>query len=88
MELGVAGSDRSVQVGPHRMLVDIRRTLSQLIGEKVDQVLHEITLGHEQILADMRAVTLQLVLGEEDMQELLVRFLMGGLNPLLQLIDV
>ena len=88
MELGIARSDSCVKVGPHRMLVDVRGTLGQLVSEQVDQVLHQVTLGHEQILADVRAVALQLVLGEEDVQELLVSLLMCGLHPLLQLVDV
>ena len=36
----------------------------------------------------MGTVLLQLVLGEEDVEELLVSLLIGGLNPLFQLVDV
>lgn len=65
------------------MLVDIRCLLGQLVSDQVDQVLHEVSLGHKEVLADVGAVLLQLVLGEEDVEELLVGLLVGRLNPLL-----
>ena len=65
------------------MLIDIRCLLGQLVSDQVDQVLHEVSLGHKEVLADVGAVLLQLVLGEEDVEELLVGLLVGRLNPLL-----
>ena len=65
------------------MLIDIRCLLGQLVSDQVDQVLHEVSLGHKEVLTDVSAVLLQLVLGEEDVEELLVGLLVGRLNPLL-----
>ena len=70
------------------MLVDIRGGLGKFISEQVNKVLHKVTLGHEEVLADVGAVLLQLVLGEEDVEELLVGLLVGRLYPLLQLVYV
>ena len=70
------------------MLVDVRRTFGQLVGEQIDQVLHEIPLSHQKVLANVRAVPLKLVLREENVQKLLVCLLMRRLNPLLQLVDI
>lgn len=70
------------------MFVDTVSRLGELVGEQVHQVLHEIALRHEQVLANVSAMSLELVLGEEDVQQLLVGFLMRLLNPLLELVDV
>ena len=88
MELGVGRSDGLVKVVPHAVLVDIRCLFGQLVRDQVNQVLHEVALGHEEVLADVGAVLLQLVLGEEDVEELLVGLLVGRLHPLLQLVYV
>ena len=70
------------------MLIDVRRTFGQLIGKQIDQVLHEISLCHEEVLADVSAVAFQLVLSEEDVQELLVSLFVCRLDPLLQLVNI
>ena len=88
MELGIARSNCSIEICSHSVFVDVRRTFSELIGEKVDKVLHEVTLGHEKVLTDVRAVPLQLVFSEENVQKLLVCLLVRSLHPLLQLIDI
>ena len=38
MELGVAGPDRSIEVSPHRVLVDLTGLLLELISEQVHEV--------------------------------------------------
>ena len=70
------------------MLVDAVCRFGELIGEQVHQVLHQVALGHQQILTDVNAVPFKLVLIEENVQELLVCFLVGLLNPLFQLVNV
>lgn len=88
VELSVGRPDCGVEDGPHRVFVDVRGRLGQLISEQVNEVLHQVALGHEQVLADMSAVLLQLVLGEEDVEKLLVRLLVRSLHPLFQLVYV
>ena len=88
VELSITRSYRRVKIGSHRMLVDVRRTFGQLVGEQIDQVLHEIPLSHQKVLANVRAVPLKLVLREENVQKLLIGLLVRRLNPLLQLVDV
>ena len=70
------------------MLVDIRGGLGKFISEQVNKVLHKVALGHEEVLAYVSTVPLQLVLREQDVQQLLVGLLVRCLDPLLQLIDV
>ena len=65
------------------MLINVRRTFSELIGKKVNKVFHEVTLGHEKILAYVSTVALKLVLREKDVQKLLIGLLMRSFNPLL-----
>lgn len=83
VELSIAWSNRCVKIGSHGMLINVRRTFSELIGKKVDKVFHEVTLGHEKILAYVSTVALKLVLREKDVQKLLIGLLMRSLNPLL-----
>ena len=70
------------------MLVNVRRTFGQFVRQEINEVLHEVALSHEQVLTDVRAVTLQLILREQDVKELLIGLLMSCLYPLLQLIDI
>ena len=88
VELSVGRPDGGVEDGPHRVFVDVGGRLGQLISEQVNEVLHQVALGHEQVLADMSAVLLQLVLGEEDVEKLLVCLLVRSLHPLFQLVYV
>ena len=66
MELGVGGSYRCVQVSAHCMLVYTICRFSELISQQVHQILHQIALGHQQVLTDVTAMTFKLVLCEED----------------------
>lgn len=88
MELSVRGADRSVEVRPHRVLVDAVSRFRQLVGQQVHQVLHQVALCHQQVLANVSTVTFELVLREEDVKQLLISLLMGLLNPLFELVDV
>ena len=70
------------------MLVNFARLLLQFIGEEVNQVLHQVSLRHQQVLPDVDAVAFELELCEEDLEQLLVGFLVGLLDPLLELVDI
>lgn len=70
------------------MLIYVRCRFSQFIRKQIDKVLHKITLCHEQILAYVGTVALELILGEQDVQELLVGFFVRRLYPLFKLIDI
>lgn len=70
------------------MLVDLVCGFGELVGDKVHEILHEVTLGHEEVLADVGAVAFKLILGEQDVQQLLVCLLVCCLHPLLQLVNV
>lgn len=85
MELSIARSNRSVQIATHRVLVDIRGLFGKLIRQQINQVFHKVALRHEQVLSNVGAVLFKLVLGEEDMQQLLVGFFVRGLHPDLEL---
>jgi len=70
------------------MLVDLACLLLQFIGQEVDQVLHQVTLSHQEVLPDVDAVSFELKFLEEDVQELSVGLDVGLFDPLLQLVDV
>ena len=70
------------------MLVNLRVMLVEFVSKQHDQVLHQIALPHQQVLPNVHAVSLQLVLVKQDSQKLLIGHLMSCLDPLLQLIYV
>ena len=86
MKLSIARADCSVQVGTHRVFVDLTGWLLELISQEIDQVLHQVSLGHQQVLPDVCAVALELELFKQYIQQLLVRLLVCLLHPLLQLV--
>jgi len=88
MELSVARPDRSVKVRPHRVLVNLTGLLLELISKQVHQVLHQVSLTHEQVLPNVSAVAFKLVLVEKNLQELGIGHLVSLLDPLLKLVDI
>ena len=70
------------------MLINVRSRFSQLVCKQIYEVLHKIALSHEQILAYVGAMALQLVLSEQNVQQLLVSFFVRRLYPLFKLIDI
>jgi len=70
------------------VLVDLTGRILQFVGEQIHQVLHEVALPHQQILPDTIAVTFELVLTEQEVEQLLVRLQMRIVYPLLQPVQV
>lgn len=64
------------------MLVDLRGVVREFISQNIHQALHKITLSHQQILPYTAAVTLELVLLNKYLQQLLVRNYIGMIDPL------
>ena len=62
--------------------------LVELVSKQHNQVLHQITLPHQQVLSYVHTMALQLVLVKQDSQELLIGHLMSRLHPLFELIDI
>ena len=69
------------------MLVYLRSAVAQFLSEQVHQILHEVALSHEQVLANAAAVAFELVLGEQDLEQLLVRHQVRVIHPVLQVLE-
>lgn len=88
MKLSVRASDGSVKVSPETVFKDLLGLFVKLISEQVHEVLHQVTLSHQQILLKVDAVLLKVVALLQDLQQLSVSLLASFLDPLLQLCDV
>lgn len=69
------------------MLEDFSGWLAKLLRQQVHQVLHKVTLSHQQVLANRQRVTLKLELLEQDGHERLVCDLVCVLHPLVETIE-
>lgn len=88
MILCIATSNGRLQL-PHELVpVDLRSRVIQLLVKQIHQVLHEVSLSHEQVLADAVTVTLKFILCEEDLQKLLVCYLVSVVHPILKMLEM
>ena len=88
MELGIARSNCSVKISSHSVLIDLTSLLLQFISKKINQILHQVTLSHQQVLSDVNTMAFEPELCEEDLEKLFVRLLMCLLNPLLEFVSI
>lgn len=62
--------------------MQLARRLLELLSEQVHEVLHKVALAHQQVLAYVHTVTLQLVFLKQDLKKLGICLLVGLFDPL------
>ena len=84
MILRVTLPDGPLKMTLQSVLVDLRCLVREFISQLIHQALHEVTLAHQKVLSDAGTVPSEFILLEKDLEQLLVRDLIGMINPLSQ----
>jgi hypothetical protein len=88
VELCVARSYRCIKERSECVFVELTCCLLQLFSQQIHEVLHQVTLSHQEVFADVHAVAFELILLEQNLQKLCICFLMCLFDPLFELVDV
>ena len=70
------------------MFINLFCWLLKLLSQKIHEVLHQVSLSHEQVLTDVNTVTLKLVLLKHDLEQCLVCLYASIFDPLGQLVSI
>ena len=79
--LGIAGPHSSFKISHQCVTIDLGCRLSQLFGQKIHQVLHEVTLTHQKIFADRKTVAFKLKFVKEYLYQRLISYLICMIDP-------
>ena len=81
MILRITRPNGCLQVPHQSVTIDLRRRLSQLFRQQIHQVLHEVSLSHEEVLSDREAMSFKFEFVKKDLNQRFVGYLVGVVYP-------
>ncbi len=84
MKLRIRTADRRIQILSKRVLISQRGRFTQFFRQQIHQVLHQVSLPHQQVLLQIHTMLLKMILLLEDKQQLSVCLFACLRDPLLQ----